>query len=128
MKKNPITAVLLDSETATIKKVSIEPTLDNYYKMLHCDLIEMPVRAINGKPFRIICDEEGALKDEPVISAVDSNFNPMLVGSLLFVGDDGSPYECSLSDEDCDWILNNTATAINSQMKCVKVVTNCEYC
>lgn len=64
----------------------IEDNIDTFYKMLNCRTIEMPQREINGTYFTIICDEEGALKNNPIISACSHKGEPMLVGNLIITG------------------------------------------
>ena len=64
--KPMIKGVLLDIENDEAKVVEFEPTLENYYKMLHCDLIDIVSRTIgynrSHKVFDIVCDDEGTFK------------------------------------------------------------------
>lgn len=64
----------------------IEDDIDTFYKLINCDSVEMPQRQINGKYFTIICDEEGALKSNPIVSACSHKGEPMLVGNLIITG------------------------------------------
>jgi len=91
-KTKQITGFLVDTEAdngdlkTVIKAVTIDRTLESYYKTLHCDLIEIPTYKFGGKSFDVICDEEGLIKGgQPVISAIDAAGKPALVGSLLIV-------------------------------------------
>lgn len=91
-KTKQITGFLVDTEAdngdlkTVIKAVTIDKTLESYYKTLHCDLIEIPTYKFGGKSFDVICDEEGLIKGgQPVISAIDAAGKPALVGSLLIV-------------------------------------------
>jgi len=99
-----IKAYYVDPITDTAKAVDIVPELDTYYDMLHCRTIDIVNRGFGQKGktrFDIICDDEGLFADDPRISAIDALGKPMLVGSLLVVGepdDDGN--ETSLTDED----------------------------
>lgn len=105
-----IKGVLLDIENNEAKVVEFEPTLENYYGMLHCDTIDIVSKSIgynrSHREYDIVCDDEGLLKDGNKISAIDNLGRPQLVGSLLVVGlADGEGCETSLSDKDCDFIL-----------------------
>ena len=91
-KTKQITGFLVDTEAdhgdlkTVIKAVTIDKTLESYYKTLHCDLIEIPTYKFGGKSYDVICDEEGLIKDgQPVVSAIDAAGRPALVGSLLIV-------------------------------------------
>lgn len=91
-KTKQITGFLVDTEAdngdlkTVIKAVTIDKTLESYYKTLHCDLIEIPTYKFGGKRFDVICDEEGLIKGgQPVVSAIDAAGKPALVGSLLIV-------------------------------------------
>ena len=107
-KTKQITGFLVDTEgvignpkgdiRTTIKAVTIDKTLDSYYKTLHCDLIEIPSYQFGGKRYAVICDEEGLLRQRPVISAIDKNGKPALVGSLFIV----KPGLRSLTEDDIE--------------------------
>lgn len=91
-KTKQITGFLVDTEAdhgdlkTVIKAVTIDKTLESYYKTLHCDLIEIPTYKFGGKSFDVICDEEGLIKGgQPVVSAIDAAGRPALVGSILVV-------------------------------------------
>ena len=131
--KPKIKGVLLDVEKNTVEKVEFEPTLENYYKMLNCDMIEIATRKIgvkNGRVFAIVCDEEGALKEDPKISAINDIGEAMLVGSLLIVGeadDDGN--ETSITDSDADFIIGKVQDmSTRLYPNPYKMLTQCEYC
>lgn len=64
----------------------IEDDIDTFYKLINCDNVEMPQRQINGKYFTIICDEEGTLKSNPIVSACSHKGDAMLVGNLIITG------------------------------------------
>lgn len=80
---NTITGVLLDAETARVKRASIPDTLDSYYRALNCTTIDIVSRTIGGQRFDIVCDDEGTFKEDVRISALDRACQPMLVGSLF---------------------------------------------
>lgn len=100
-----IKGVLVDVFNKRIETREIEDTLEGYYELLNCDMIEIVSRHIGGKDYDIICDEEGLLKVNPIVSAIDSNNQPMLVGSLFIVNYGGNGEEASLTEEDINHIL-----------------------
>lgn len=98
-----IKAYYIDPTTGIAEAREIVPELRTYYDMLHTDVIDIVNRGFVSckRRFDIICDDEGLLKDEPLISAIDERMHPMLVGSLLVIGEaDDEGNETSLTDED----------------------------
>lgn len=80
-----IKAYLVDVDGSNSRPVEISNTLKAYYRALNCDIVDICTRKIGGRPFDIICDDEGLFVDSPVISAIDGFGNTMLVGNLLVV-------------------------------------------
>lgn len=74
--------ILIDVNNNQFDIVEVEG-LDDYYKALSCSCVNIIRRKIDGKPFVIICDDEGFLARSPKISAIDSASRVMLVGNLL---------------------------------------------
>lgn len=99
--------VLLDVLNDDVKVLDIEEDLDTFYDLLNCSCIDIVQRKVNGRIFDIVCDDEGLLKNEFKISAIDSMNNPMLVGNLLFFHNDGEGNLSELSDEDVQCIIGN---------------------
>jgi len=62
--------------------------LNEFYKLLDCDCIDITYRQLNRKCFAIICDDEGALKSNPVPSGFAGGGHLSLVGNLLVVSED----------------------------------------
>ena len=62
--------------------------LDDYYELIGCDLIDIVNRAVGNRRYAIIADDEGLLKANPKISAIDNFGFAMLVGNLLIANDD----------------------------------------
>lgn len=85
-----IKAFYIDPKTDTAEPRTVEDSLDTFYQLLHCRVIDIVTRRIGfgrgSRVFDIICDEEGALIEDPLISAIDDFGDAMLVGSLLIVG------------------------------------------
>lgn len=112
-------AFYIDPATDTAEPRTVEDSLSSFYQLLHCSSIEIVTRRIGaaqrtgscGRTYReysIICDEEGALLEDPLISAIDDYGNVMLVGSLLIVGlPDDEGELTGLTDEDIKHIRYN---------------------
>ena len=99
--------------TAEETKVVNASELEDYYRLIGCDCIDIVARKIGNKYFEIICDDEGLLKENPRISAVDKNMKPALIGNLLIAGPVDEDGELtSLSDEDISIIKDNILSAI----------------
>ena len=88
--------------------VELEATLEDYYKLLQCDCIDIAERQIDGVYFDVVCDDEGLLVDLPKISATDTDGSPMMCGNLLFLHDDGKGHEIGLSDKDINILKMHT--------------------
>ena len=76
--------ILLDVYTGKARAIEIEDDLHAFYDALHVEHIDITERMIGGRPFDVMCDDEGLLKGSPEVSAIDSMGNPMFVGSLMF--------------------------------------------
>lgn len=87
---------------------TVKDDLQEFYKLLDCDLIDITTRPIGGRSFDIICDDEGLLKPSPIVSALFPDGSPALVGRLFVVrGDNYSGELVSLFPDDVDRILSN---------------------
>ncbi len=83
-------------------------SLKDYYRLIDCSTIDIVKRKIAGKYYEIICDDEGLLKENPKISAIDDMGQPMLVGNLIIAGEaneDGNLTD--LLDTDIVYIREN---------------------
>ena len=100
MKK--ITGYLIDVANEKASVATIDHELQGFYDILGCRLVEMPTRWIGvrkGRPYVIICDEEGLYADAPKVSAIDNMGQVMLVGNL-FIVKAGMEGELDSLDED----------------------------
>lgn len=87
MTKRKLRGVLVDTETATIKIVTVEDNLRAFYEALHCDCIDIVSRVIAGIPVDIICDDEALLKNTQLLSAATpGRSTDYIYGSILVVG------------------------------------------
>jgi len=82
--------------------------LEDYYRLMEVDIIDIVAREINGKYYDIICDDEGLLKEKPIPTVFDTNKQPMLCGNIIIAGlADETGYMTDLSNEDIDRICNS---------------------
>ena len=101
----------IDAETNVSKLIDIDLTLENYYKILNCRLIDITERRISGKYFDIIVDDEGLFDPSNKVSAVYEDGTPALVGSLIICNHDGEGNETALSSGDICKIQDRLAIA-----------------
>lgn len=103
-----ITAYLIDVNHKIDTPISIPATLATYYELLDCRLIDMVERRIGprrrSRTYTIICDDEGLLRSQPKISAIDDLGQPMLVGNLLIVKTGPEGETIGLDDDDITFL------------------------
>lgn len=110
--------LLLDVKNREVKVV--EPnTLDDYYNLIGCRTIDIVRRWIGDVVVEIMIDDEGAIIENPKISAIGVDGTPMLYGNLLIasgrVTDDGELTE--LTGAELDELMDNIATITTSVYK-----------
>ena len=110
--------LLLDVKNRDVKMVEANG-LDDYYRLIGCRTIDIVSRTIGDVKVEIVCDDEGALVNNPKISAIDIDGTPMLFGNLLVasgrVTEDGELTE--LTQEEIDEIMDNVTTITTSVYK-----------
>lgn len=69
--------------------LDVDDELETYQRLIGCDCIDIVRREIGGKPYRIICDDEGYFKKDAFFISAVSNIrgNCPLVGNLVICGD-----------------------------------------
>ncbi len=88
-----ITGFLLDVYKETAQVVTVEKSLESYYKILDCSIISVVDRRIGVRTslnpeahiFSIVCDDEALNRNPQKISAIDNSTSPMLCGNLFIV-------------------------------------------
>lgn len=85
--------------------------LEDYYRLMEIDTIDIVAREINGKYYDIICDDEALLKDKPIPTVFDSDKQPMIFGNIIIAGlADETGNMTDLTDEDIDRISYKLGT------------------
>ena len=77
--------LLLDVMNNDVKVVEANG-LDDYYKYIGCNTIDIVRRKIGDLTVEIVCDDEGLLVEHPKVSAIDIVGLPCLFGNLLVAG------------------------------------------
>ena len=110
--------LLLDVENREVKMVEAND-LEDYYRLIGCRTIDIVSRIIGDVKVEIVLDDEGALVNNPKVSAIGIDGTPMLYGNLLVasgrVTDDGELTE--LIGEEIDELMDNIATISTSVYK-----------
>ena len=110
--------LFLDVKNREVKTVEAND-LEDYYRLIGSRTIDIVSRTIGDVKVEIVCDDEGALVNNPKVSAIDIDGTPMLCGNLLVasgrVTDDGELTE--LTQEEIDEIMDNIATITTSVYK-----------
>ena len=120
-------ALWLDVENRKVKEVEVNG-LEDYYRMIDCRMIDIVRRSIGGKDYNIICDDEGLLKDNITISAINKDWQEMLVGNLIICGFEKLGELTSLTDEDIAHIKKRIIQ-VRSMLKPegYPILAECEY-
>lgn len=107
--------LMIDVENKDVRLVEAN-TLDDYYRLIGCRTIDIISRSIGDIRVEIVLDDEGALVENPKVSAISVDGTPMLFGNLLIasgrVTDDGELTE--LTKDEIDEIMQNVATITTS--------------
>lgn len=107
-----------------------ENSLDDLYYNLECEYIDIVVRNVGGRQFDIVCDDEGLLKENPAVSAVDSKYNRMLVGNLIFAHHDSNGNLTGISLEEVEHLEENLSWCliqVGAISRVVLIMNNVEY-
>lgn len=127
---NKITGYFVDPENFIAEPRTIDKSLEGYYALLRCDCIDIPSRMIGDRRFNIICDDEGLLKENNVVSAFDRDGSPMLVGALFVVKFDGKEDVTSLTEEELDYVdfhIETGWTILNNKIHVARVLSGLDY-
>ena len=110
--------LLLDVVNKDVRMVEAN-TLDDYYRLIGCDYVDIIHRRIGDVEVEIVLDDEGLLVEDPKPSGISVNGSIMLWGNLLIasgrVTDEGELTE--LTEEEIDEIMDNVATISTSVYK-----------
>lgn len=124
VKMKPVYVLVFDVEKREFRR-AVCKDLDDYYAQLNCSCFDIATRKIGETYYDIYCDDEGLLKDNPIVSAINYRGEVMLVGNLIFAHHDEEGNTVGLKERDVREILHEVAIA-NIDDEAVPVVL-CEY-
>ena len=104
-------------EFKNISSKIIKDELQTFYDEIGCEYIDIPIRKVGGERYCFICDESGALVDNPIPTAT-CRYNPMvnIFGTCIIAGRaDENGDLTSLSDEEISNIMAYTAVVGNRE-------------
>ncbi|MBR6012264.1 MAG: hypothetical protein IK062_00600 [Selenomonadaceae bacterium] len=82
-----------------VRKIDSENILDEMYKIIGCDLVELVEIEVEGKFYDVYCDEEFLLKNNPVPTLfIDSE--QILCGNLIFTTRDEEGNAADITNDD----------------------------
>ena len=88
----------------TTKEVEIENDIQVFLELIGCRVFDIASRKVGEKYYDIFCDDEGLFVEHPVVTGgrfnEDGDFEPMLVGNLVFTLTDGEGGTIGITDED----------------------------
>lgn len=118
-----IRGILLDGEKKP-KIIEVEDKLEEYYKLLDCDLIEIIRRRTNSDVYKhleetnitIITDEEGLLKERTIVPSAyfinkEGYVEELLLGKIFVCDEDIDGNLKSLSDEKIETVFKSIRPA-----------------
>jgi hypothetical protein len=125
MANKKLRGVLVDVYANKAKEIEIEDSLDELYRVCRCSCIDIPNYYIGGRKFSCVVDDEGLLKKEPIISAINLiDHQVMLVGNIFIVNTNYMSGDLvSLTDEEIKFILKNVRKLATGHI----MLTNVSY-
>lgn len=118
--------LVLDVKTDQLRMAECEE-LDDFYRELEAEPLDIARRKIGGRMYDIFVDDEGLFRENPVISAIDKEGNPMLVGNLVFANHDAEGNTTSLTMEDVARIVGNMVRVSTEARPVGYTAVLCEY-
>lgn len=122
-------AIWIDVESDEVKVIDTKADLKAMYAMCNCDCIDIAVRSIGGKPYNIVVDDEGLLKSNWTIGALNHDNELMLAGNLVVLGINRRTCDfAGLTDADVENIMGYVREVIDFAAGSMHPVLECEYC
>ena len=104
-----------------LQVVDIADELKEYYRLIDCSTIDITMRKVGSTAYDIICDDEGLLKSDPIVSMISDKYHdkpePMLVGNLLFAHHDTEGNMTGLTDEEIADIKDHEVKLLDRELK-----------
>lgn len=112
--------LMLDVENKDVKMVEANG-LDDYYKLIGCNYVDIIHRWIGDVEVEIVLDDEGLLVNAPKPSGISVDGTPMLFGNLLIasgrVTDDGELTELDQDEIEAlmTWYIATITTSVYTE-------------
>ena len=87
-----------------IRGIDEADTLNEYYRLLGCQCIDMVPIDVDGYSYDVVCDDEGLFR-EPMVPTLYISEEQVLFGNLAFVKSDEEGYTVGLDKEDIERLL-----------------------
>lgn len=119
MRASELKVFVVDVNANSCEERIIQDDLKVFYEIIDCCTIDITPRKIGGKPFLVICDDEGLfVSNNPISMADPTDRNNVIVGSVIITGvADRDGDLTSLTDEDVELIKQNVHTVIMTPFK-----------
>lgn len=88
-----------------IRAIDEADTLNEYYRLLGCQCIDMVSIDVDGYSYDVVCDDEGLFR-EPMVPTLYISEEQVLFGNLAFVKIDEEGYTVGLDKEDIERLLH----------------------
>lgn len=109
MKKIKVLTLEVDHKIKAIiphvRFIDLDNTLEEMYRLIGCDLVEVVQVEVDGKFYDVYCDEEFLLKEKP-IPTLYLNDKQVLCGNLVFTTCDEEGKLGSVTEEDIDKLID----------------------
>lgn len=105
MKEKQITGLFYNVETHDFDRVTINNSLESLYELLKVDLIDIVEVNIQGTSYDIVLDDEGVLKENPIISAISLDCKIQYVGNLFICHHDRYGNLTSLKEDELQTVV-----------------------
>ena len=108
-----IRVVVINENGAEVRE--IEDSLEVFYDIIGCDLIDITVREVKGIALDFIVDDEGLLKDDPVARAISLSHpsTDVLVGNIIVSQANEEGEQISLTDKEVEAVISRMGIACN---------------
>lgn len=93
-------------------EIEFEDTLDNIYKILDVQTIDVACIEVGGHRYDFIVDDEGCFRNSAIPSVFDNAGNALLVENVLVVNSNNEGDFTSLTDEQIESLKIHLRTAL----------------
>lgn len=105
--------------------------LSTFRDPIGCQVFDIANRQIGDVRYDIFCDDEGLLTEEPLVTAVEADGTPMLVGNLIFARHDVEGNTVDLTEDDIHNIIAHGGVTVDRDRAGMflrtRTVVVCEY-